>query len=116
SRSKTKQTIKVKTVPGAFVTIAAVDEGILQVKNYKTPDAYGYFYQKVALSTHSYDVYPYLMPEVKTRLTSTGGDGGDESAMRANPLFVNRIKNVSFWSGIKQADGNGNVTYDIDIP
>ncbi|MCB0695985.1 MAG: hypothetical protein KDC07_01390, partial [Chitinophagaceae bacterium] len=116
SRSKTKQTIKVKTAPNAFVTIAAVDEGILQVKNFKTPDAYNYFYQKVALSTKSYDVYPYLMPEIKTRMSSTGGDGADESAMRANPLFVNRIKNVSFWSGIKQADANGNVSYDIDIP
>jgi len=116
SRSKTKQTIKIKTAPGAFVTIAAVDEGILQVKNFKTPDAYNYFYQKVALSTHSYDVYPFLMPEIKTRLSSTGGDGDDESSMRANPLFVNRIKNVSFWSGIKQADANGNLSYDIDIP
>lgn len=116
SRSKSKQKIKIKTAPGAYVTIAAVDEGILQVKNYKTPDPYNYFYQKVALSTHSYDVYPYLLPEVKTRLSSTGGDGGDESAMRANPLFVNRVKNVSFWSGIKQADGSGNVSYEIDIP
>ncbi len=116
SRSKTKQKIKVKTTPGAFVTIAAVDEGILQVKNYKTPDPYEYFYQKVALSTNSYDVYPFLMPEVKTRLTSTGGDGADESAMRVNPLFVNRVKNVSFWSGIKQADGSGNVEYEIDVP
>lgn len=116
SRSKTKQKIKVRTTPGAFVTISAVDEGILQVKNYKTPDPYAYFYQKVALSTNSYDVYPFLMPEVKTRLTSTGGDGADESAMRVNPLFVNRVKNVSFWSGIKQADGSGNVEYEIDVP
>ena len=43
SRSKTKQTITVKTQPGAYVTIAAVDEGILQVKNYETPDPYQLF-------------------------------------------------------------------------
>ncbi len=116
SRSKTKQTINVKTEPNAYVTIAAVDEGILQVKNYKTPDPYSYFYQKVALAVKAFDVYPYLMPEISTLLTSTGGDGGEMSAMRANPLFVNRVKNVSFWSGILQADGNGNLSYDIDIP
>lgn len=116
SRSKTKQTISVKTTPGAFVTIAAVDEGILQVKNYKTPDPYKYFYQKVALSTKSYDIYPLLLPEIKTRLSSTGGDGYDMASMRVNPMFVNRIKNVSFWSGIRQADNSGNVTFDIDIP
>ncbi|MEZ5015980.1 MAG: alpha-2-macroglobulin [Flavipsychrobacter sp.] len=116
SRSKTKQTIKVKTTPNAFVTIAAVDEGILQVKNYKSPDPYTHFYQKHALGVKAFDVYPYLMPEINTTLSSTGGDGADESAMRANPLFVNRIKNVSYWSGIKQADANGNISYDIDIP
>ncbi|RYY85362.1 hypothetical protein EON63_07555, partial [archaeon] len=46
---------------------------ILQVKNYKTPDAFAYFYQKVALSMNSYDVYPLLLPELKTTLSSTGG-------------------------------------------
>jgi len=116
SRSKTKQTIHMKTSPGAFVTIAAVDEGILQVKNFETPSPYDFFYQKMALDVNSYDIYPWLLPEVKGSLSSTGGDGADNSNMRVNPMFVNRIKNVSFWSGIMQADGGGNVTYEIDVP
>ncbi|MBL7718238.1 MAG: alpha-2-macroglobulin family protein [Flavipsychrobacter sp.] len=116
SRSKTKQTIVVKTAPNAYVTVAAVDEGILQIKNYRTPDPYEYFYQKVALGVNAYDIYPLLLPEIKTTRSSTGGDGGDESAMRVNPMFVNRVKNVSFWSGIVQANGSGEVRYDIDIP
>lgn len=116
SRSKTKQTINVKTTPGAYVTIAAVDEGILQVKNFATPDPYAYFFQKVALSVNSYDIYPWLLPEIKTRQSSTGGDGADENGGRVNPMFVNRVKNVSFWSGIMQADSRGNVHYSIDIP
>lgn len=117
SRSKTKQNIRVKTAPGAYVTIAAVDEGILQVKNYQSPDAFQYFYQKVALGVSSYDIYPLLLPEIKTTLSSTGGDAANESNnLRVNPNFVNRVKLVSFWSGILQADGNGNVNYPIDIP
>jgi uncharacterized protein YfaS (alpha-2-macroglobulin family) len=116
SRSKTKQTIIVKTQPGAYVTIAAVDEGILQVKNYSTPDPYSYFYQKIALLMNSYDIYPWLLPEIKTSRSSTGGDGNEESKMRVNPVFVNRVKLVSFWSGIMQADGSGIVRYNIDIP
>jgi alpha-2-macroglobulin len=116
SRSKTKQTITVKTAPGAYVTIAAVDEGILQVRNYETPDPYRYFYQKVALATNSYDIYPLLLPEIKTTRSSTGGDGGSETEMRVNPLFVNRVKNVSYWSGILQANNEGIVKYSIDIP
>lgn len=115
ARSKTKQTITVKTAPGAYVTVAAVDEGILQVKNYQTPDPYQHFYQKVALAVAGYDIYPLLLPEVRT--SSTGGDGaGDDAANRVNPLFVNRARLVSFWSGILQADGSGTVRYSIDVP
>ena len=40
----------------------------------------------------------------------------DESKMRVNPVFVNRVKLVSFWSGILQADANGVVRYNIDVP
>lgn len=117
SRSKTKQTITVKTAPNAYVTVAAVDEGILQVRNYKTPDPYNYFYQKIALGVGSFDIYPLLLPEYKATLSSTGGDAGDDGQNgRVNPLFVNRVKNVSFWSGILKADGSGTVRYDIDIP
>ncbi len=117
SRSKTKQKITVKTQPNAFVTIAAVDEGILQIKDYKSPDPFKYFYQKMALGVNSFDIYPLLLPEYKTTRSSTGGDGADdEMANRVNPIFVNRVKNVSFWSGIKKADGNGNVTYEIEVP
>lgn len=117
SRSKTKQVITVKTAPGAYVTIAAVDEGILQVKNYNTPDPYEYFYQKVGLSVQSYDIYPLLLPEIKTTRSSTGGDGASEDAsLRVNPMFVNRIKNVSYWSGIMQANGSGIVRYEVDLP
>jgi uncharacterized protein YfaS (alpha-2-macroglobulin family) len=117
SRSKTKQQINLKTAPGAYVTIAAVDEGILQVRNFKTPDAYAYFFQKVALAVGSFDVYPLLLPEINTTRMSTGGDGaGDDGSLRVNPLFVNRVRNVSFWSGILRADGSGNVSYTMDIP
>jgi len=116
SRSQTKQTITVKTVPNAYVTVAAVDEGILQVKDFETPDPYKYFYQKVALMVNSYDIYPWLLPEIKSTVSTTGGDGSDDGSSRVNPMFVNRVKNVSFWSGIRQADGSGTLKYDIDIP
>jgi len=117
SRSRTRQVITVKTAPRAYVTIAAVDEGILQVKNFKTPDPYNYFYQKVALAVGNYDIYPLLLPEYKAVLSSTGGDAADDGQHgRVNPLFVNRVKNVSFWSGILKADGNGTVQYEIDVP
>ncbi|HRC36384.1 MAG TPA: MG2 domain-containing protein, partial [Bacteroidia bacterium] len=51
SRSKSKQTIKVRSAPNSELTVAVVDEGILALKNQKSPDPFGYFYQKKALQT-----------------------------------------------------------------
>jgi uncharacterized protein YfaS (alpha-2-macroglobulin family) len=69
SRSKTKQNITVKTIAKSDVeiTVAVVDEGIMQLKNSKTPDPYGYFYQKRGLEVNAYDVYPYLLPDLKLK-------------------------------------------------
>jgi len=39
-----------------------------------------------------------------------------ESELRVNPMFVNRVKLVSFWSSILQADARGIVKYSIDVP
>lgn len=115
SRSSKAQKIVVHTQPGAMVTIAAVDEGILQVKNFVTPDPYNYFYQKVALGVNSYDIYPWLLPEIRTTVSSTGGDAAFGNG-RVNPIFANRVKLVSYWSGIQQADAQGNVAFNVDLP
>lgn len=118
SRSKTKQTIKITSSPNTAVSIAVVDEGILQLTQYSTPDPYKHFYRKRALEVNSYDIYPFLFPEIN--LTS-GRVGGDDSraaqlAKRVNPLTNKRVKLVSFWSGIVETDGSGNAEYEIDIP
>ncbi|HEX7844654.1 MAG TPA: MG2 domain-containing protein, partial [Chitinophagaceae bacterium] len=51
-RSKTKQKVTVKATPGSYVTLSAVDNGVLQVTDFKTPDPYNYFYQKKALQVY----------------------------------------------------------------
>ena len=118
SRSKTKQKIKIKGAPNSAVTVAAVDEGILQLTSYQTPDPYQFFYRKRALGVSSYDIYPYLFPEVKVGTSHVGGDGYYDSEMgkRVNPLTNKRVKLVSFWSGILETDGSGNAEFEMDIP
>jgi uncharacterized protein YfaS (alpha-2-macroglobulin family) len=113
SRSQTWQTIEVSTAPRAQVTLAIVDEGILQIKNYRTPDPYGYFYQKRALEVSAYDVYPFLLPELGS--SSTGGDASDLSR-RTNPVPNRRVKLVAKWSGVLTADGDGKVRYKLRVP
>ena len=117
SRSNVKQVIRVKGAPNSAVTIAAVDEGILQVGGYANPNPYDYFYQKRALEVESYNIYPYLFPELGAIRSSTGGGAmeGDLSK-RINPLQNNRVKLVAFWSGILKTNNKGEAEYEIDIP
>jgi uncharacterized protein YfaS (alpha-2-macroglobulin family) len=114
-RSRTHQKVKVKAAPDSKITLAAVDEGILQITNYQTPDPYAFFYAKRALDIISYDLYPMLFPEINSSLSSTGGDGFDLSK-RTNPLQNKRVKLVSYWSGIATANGSGEATFEFDIP
>jgi uncharacterized protein YfaS (alpha-2-macroglobulin family) len=118
SRSNTKQKICIKTTTGnsdVEVTVAVVDEGILQLKNTKTPDPYDFFYRRKALEVTAYDIYPKLLPELSARKSSVAGDGYNMDK-RANPLNNRRVKLVSFWSGILKTNSSGEACYTINIP
>jgi len=115
-RSRTHQKVTVKAAAGSYITLAAVDNGVLQVSNFETPNPYGYFYGKRALDVNGYDMYPLLFPEIRARLSSTGGDGDLETSKRSNPMPNKRIKIVSYWSGIAKANTNGEADFEFDIP
>jgi uncharacterized protein YfaS (alpha-2-macroglobulin family) len=115
-RSKTHQKVTVKATPGSFVTLSAVDNGVLQISDFKTPDPYDHFYQKRALQVSAFDLYPLLFAEIRAKLSSTGGDGDMEMDKRVNPMPAKRIKVVSYWGGIKKANGSGVAEFEFDIP
>ena len=114
-RSRTHQKVKIKAAPNSRVTLAAVDEGILQITNYKTPDPYNFFYADRALAVNSFDLYPLLFPELKGTISSTGGDASG-LAKRTNPLQNKRVKLVSYWSGIAEANSSGEANFEFDVP
>lgn len=116
SRSHARQRVSVKAAPNSYVTLAAVDNGVLQVTDFKTPDPYSYYYQKQALEVASYDIYPLLFPEVRARLSSTGGDGEVDMNKRVNPMPAKRFKILSYWSGIKKTNGSGVADFEFDVP
>ncbi|TAF33777.1 MAG: alpha-2-macroglobulin family protein [Cytophagales bacterium] len=119
SRSKQRQTITVEASgpsrAGAELTISVVDEGILQIRDYETPDPLAFYFQKRALQVDAYDLYPRLFPEIKARRQTYGADGYDLDK-RTNPFTNKRVKPVRFWSGTLKTDANGKATFDIDVP
>ncbi len=115
SRSERKQHVTVKAASGAMVCLVAVDNGILAVSNFKTPDPYQHYFSKRALGVEAWDMYPLLFPELKRTISSTGGDGDLSMDLRQNPFATKRFKLMSYWSGWRKASG-GQAGFDIDIP
>ena len=114
--SKTQQIIKIKTQPNAELTIAAVDEGILQMTDYITPDPYAWYLQKRALEVSTYDIYAEIFPELAAKISSFGGDAAFLMGKRANPLTNKRVKPLAIWSGIIKADSRGEASFKLNIP
>lgn len=116
TRSRKTQQVKVKAVPGSMVTLAAVDNGVLQVTDFKTPDPYKYFYAGRALTVNAFDLYPLLFPELKATRSSTGGDGDLRMDQRVNPMPNKRVKILSYWSGLVTANSSGEASFNVEIP
>jgi hypothetical protein len=118
-KPNTTQTIVINTIPqkDVYVTLAAVDEGILQIKNYQTPDPYKAFYAKRQLDVVSYDMYKFLLEEVAGHNSSTGGDMAFEmNKKRSMPFMADRFKLLSYWSGIRRSDASGRASISMPVP
>jgi alpha-2-macroglobulin len=70
-------------------TVAVVDEGLLDLTGFKTPNPWGYFYAREALGVKTWDLYDMVLGAFGGTLEkalATGGDEalGDKSAGKAN--------------------------------
>ncbi|MDR1578900.1 MAG: hypothetical protein LBS35_00965 [Synergistaceae bacterium] len=111
-----------KEVAGEFTAIL-VDEGVLDLTAFKTPDFYGHFMRKRALTLLAYDVYAELMPlYLKTPAVMTPGGGATaDMAMSAmmkaslSPVRADRFKILTAVKSVK-TDENGKAEFSLDVP
>ncbi|GHM99505.1 hypothetical protein WSM22_09950 [Cytophagales bacterium WSM2-2] len=76
-------------------TLAMVDEGLLDLTHFRTPDAWSRFYAREALGVRTWDLYDEVMGSFGgriERLLAIGGDG--ESAAKEDDSKSNRFKPV----------------------
>lgn len=100
-------TIGYKSDKAGKIIVFAVDEGILQVANYKTPDPLGYFFQKRALQVITQQTVDQILPKFMQdrELSAVGGDGGEEELRKnLNPFKRKTELPVVYWSGIIDTD------------
>ena len=98
----------------AYVMVAAVDVGILNLTRYETPDPETHYFGQRRLGLELRDLYGRLIDGSlgATGRLRTGGDGG-QVALQGNPP---REKLVAFFSGPVKLDRDGKATVSFDIP
>ncbi len=118
-RGKVEVSIEVSGVTRggkAFVTLAAVDEGILQLTGYKSPAPEKYYFGKRRLALELRDDYGKLIDPGKGAF-GTVRQGGDAAARRQlSGLDASSVKTVSLFSGIVRLDGEGRAKITLDVP
>jgi uncharacterized protein YfaS (alpha-2-macroglobulin family) len=98
--------LRYKTTRPARIVLFAVDEGILQVARYQTPDPLGHFFQKRALEVDTRQILDLILPEFRQLglAAAPGGDGEAALGRHLNPFKRKTDKPVAWWSGIVDAD------------
>ena len=98
----------------AYVTVAAVDVGILNLTRYQTPDPREHFYGQRALSTEIRDIYGYLIDGLQgTRgQIRSGGDSGGEETSAEKP----NQEPLALYSGLVRVGPDGKAKVAFDLP
>ncbi|MCG2761060.1 MAG: hypothetical protein L6407_07600, partial [Candidatus Delongbacteria bacterium] len=99
-------------------TIAVVDEGLLSITDFTSPDAWKNFYQKIRLGVGFYDLYGFVIGANKGPVSNTFSVGGGlaERAKMLNDVNANRFKPVSLFKGPLKTDKNGNAEVEFTMP
>lgn len=75
-------------------TIAIVDDGLLDLTRFKTPDPWTSFYGKEALGVKTWDLYDLVMGAFDGRIESLFAVGGDDAIKGGKSQKANRFKPV----------------------
>jgi len=98
----------------AYVTLAAVDVGILNLTAYKTPSPDDHYFGRRQLGVEIRDLYGQLidrMQGVPGRVRS----GGDDSGMRMQATPPTE-KLMAFFSGVVRLDADGKAEVSVEVP
>jgi uncharacterized protein YfaS (alpha-2-macroglobulin family) len=95
-------------------TLAVVDEGLLDLTRFKTPNPWNYFYAKEALGVDTWDMYESLIGAYGGRIEQLFAIGGDDAAS-ANRTKINRFKPVVTFIGPFSLDKNQKITHNLKM-
>ena len=117
-KPESEVTIKVREKNGRKMSyvLALVDEGLLGLTRFKTPDPYGYFNATEALGVRTWDMFDYVIGAYGGRIEQMFAIGGDAEQPNTGALKAQRFKPVvRFIDAQKLGTGKTN-THKITLP
>jgi uncharacterized protein YfaS (alpha-2-macroglobulin family) len=116
-RPETRFTVEVseKTGKPMTYTLAIVDDGLLDLTNFKTPNPWHKFYAREVLGIKTWDMFDDVLGAFGGKLSALFGIGGDE-ALKPGDTKANRFKPVVEFLGPFALGKGGKNKHDITLP
>lgn len=97
-------------------TIAIVDQGLLDLTRFRTPDIHHSFYSREALGVKTFDMYDYVIGAYSGSVNNVFEVGGDDAARRAKQHKANRFKPVVQFLGPFHLNAGQTQSHKIQLP
>ena len=97
-------------------TLAVVDEGLLSLTSFRTPQPFPAFYAREALGVKTWDFYDYIFGAYGARLEKAFAIGGDEVLKPEQDEKTNRFKPVVLFEGPFSLKKGESRTHKLRMP
>ena len=112
-------TVKAPALAGkkAWVTVSAVDVGILNITRFPVPDASKHFFAQRRLGVDAYDIYGRVIESFEGDVARLkfGGDMAVQALPQARRPTA-RVQTVDLYSGAVVLDRQGNAQIKLNVP
>jgi len=97
-------------------TIAVVDEGLLDLTRFKTPNAWDSFYSREALGVKTWDIYDDVIGAYGGKVSQIFSIGGDQDLGGGKAKKANRFKPVVLYYGPFKLEKGASKTHTLKLP
>ncbi|MDG5490902.1 alpha-2-macroglobulin [Psychroserpens sp. SPM9] len=97
-------------------TIAMVEEGLLDLTRFKTPNAWNDFYSREALGVKTWDIFDDVIGAYSGSIDQVLAIGGDGSAAKGKNKKANRFKPVVTYLGPFELEAGKSKSHKIKMP
>lgn len=114
--STTSITVKEEHGRKMTYTLAIVDDGLLDITAFKTPQPWDVFYAKEALGVQTWDMYNDVIGAYSGKMDNLYTIGGDAASIVGNGPKANRFKPMVIHLGPFSLNAGQSKTHKIEIP